>query len=127
MWWFLASVFFLLFAGSALAAEPLIRLANETGEHLDFNADNLQGVEWVEDTSNGSGMFRFRLDQTSTELVGDFTSRLIDKPIKLIICGDLVVKPVVRVPVMNGSFHISVETPQRAKMLADVLKRGNCE
>ncbi len=127
MWRLLASVLFLLSSGGAHAAEPLIRFASEKGEHVDIGADNLEEVRWVEDDLNGSRIFSFRLDRTSAELVGDLSLKLIYKPIKLIICGDLVAKPVVNEPLMHGSFHVAVETAQRAKMLADVLKRGNCE
>lgn len=127
MWRLLASVLFLLSSRGAHAAEPLIRFASEKGEHADISAGNLEEVRWVEDDLNGSRMFSFRLDRTSAELVGDLSLKLIHKPIKLIICGDLVAKPVVNEPLMQVSFHVAVETAQRAKMLADVLKRGNCE
>jgi preprotein translocase subunit SecD len=126
MWRFLASAFCLLFMGSAHAAEPLLRFASETGEHLDFNAGNLQDAEWVQDSLNGSRILRFRLDQKGAELLGDFTLRLINRPMKLFICSDLVAEAVVREPVTGGVLSVNAGTPDRAKMLADKLKQGDC-
>lgn len=123
---FLATTFFLLLTGSALAAEPLLQFAAETGEHLDFNAGDLKDVEWIEDTLNGSRGFRIQLDQPSAKLLVEFTLKLINKPMKLVVCGDLVANPVVREPVMGGGLQVMVETPPRAKMLAAVLRHGDC-
>jgi preprotein translocase subunit SecD len=126
MWQFPASALFLLFTGSVLAAEPLVRLAAETGDHLDFTAGNLRDAGWWEDESNGSRALSFRLDRDSAELVHDFTLRLIGRRVKLFICGDLVTEATLNEPLAGGVFHIYLDPSHRAKLFADILKRGNC-
>ena len=71
-------------------------------------------------------MVSFRLTARSGRMFGEFTSRNIGRTIEIRVDGKVVMRPIVREPIMGGSVQLSGGlTLTEAKELADRLNSGS--
>ncbi len=77
------------------------------------------------DQRTGEPIVTFRMTRESGRAFGELTKNNVGRPMELRVDGQVLMKPVIREPVLGGSLQISGEfTPQAAKELAARLLAG---
>jgi preprotein translocase subunit SecD len=112
-------------AGGLRAAEPVLSFVVGS-ERLDLSARDVASAEPHLDANSFPSVL-FTMVPAQARAFADLTSRNIGKPMDLLVCGRLMLSPVIRSPITGGGGMISgTFSTEETVRLARVLKTGLC-
>jgi preprotein translocase subunit SecD len=116
----------LIFTTPALADDPLLTFAFKD-EKLELDASGISDASVPSSQQSSEPVVYFRLSKTAARAFGELTSRYVNEPMDIIVCGRLISSPIIRDPIFQGVAQISgTFTIEEARALATMLKEGRC-
>ena len=76
------------------------------------------------DSLGGGSIVKVRLSDDSRKAFAAFTAVQVGSPVDFRIDGKSMLKPVIREPITGGVFHVTVNSLEEARQLADRISQG---
>lgn len=115
--WF-SPFLFMCFAFQAQAAELVfesedLRLAVPVERLLDTSLTRRASREWA---------VNFRLNGDDKKAFGELTTVLVGEKLDILVCGDVLISPIIQTPILGGAGQILVSTEAEARALVSILR-----
>jgi preprotein translocase subunit SecD len=122
----LLPLIFLLLTTSAMAAEPVLKLAF-SNEQLELGDSDLTQVSVQFDAQSGDPNVEFRISEEKAKLFEPMTGRHIGEAFDMNVCGTVVSSPRIMDTIRGQNMQVSGGFDLKgANALAEMLKTGSC-
>ena len=128
MWRFrqlLSLATFLTMAGQTLADEQSLLQIIAPDREMNVAAESIVDASMVAN-AHGDLTVLVRVDAVQAREFGQLTQANIGQIVKVFVCGELVLEPMIQTPILGGSLVLSNPDTQVVQRIFAVLQSGKC-